>query len=104
VAEHTGGAASAAHAHPTIRQYIVVAVILTIITAVEVAVFYIHWFGVFVYPILFVLSASKFVLVGAYYMHLKYDPPVMTWLFVGGLVIATATIGGLWALFNGFGG
>ncbi len=98
--DHESGAV---HAHPTIRQYIVVALILTVITAVEVAVYYIPMGGV-VYPVLFVLAAAKFVLVGAYYMHLKFDPPVLTWMFVGGLVIASATIGGLWALFNGLGG
>jgi cytochrome c oxidase subunit 4 len=51
-----------------------------------------------------VLAIAKFVLVVGYYMHLKFDARLLTWLFVGGLVTAVAMISGLWALFNGWGG
>jgi len=50
------------------------------------------------------LAISKFVLVVGWYMHLKFDAKLLTWLFVAGLTVATATITGIWAMFNGWGG
>jgi len=104
--EHGHHAPVVEHAHPTGRQYVVVAVILSIITAAEVAVFYIipHEARAVLMIVLGVLAISKFVLVVAYYMHLRFDARLLTWLFVGGLVTALAMITGLWALFNGWGG
>ncbi|HEV8638805.1 MAG TPA: cytochrome C oxidase subunit IV family protein [Chloroflexota bacterium] len=94
------------HAHPTARVYVTVAAILTFLTAIEVAVFYV--IPQSVRPLLMlalaVLALFKFSLVVAFYMHLKFDARLLTWLFVGGLVTATAVITGLWALFNGWGG
>ena len=95
-----------AHAHPTGRQYVTVAAILSVITAAEVAVFYVipHTAHAVLMLALAVLAISKFVLVVAFYMHLKFDARLLTWLFAGGLVTAVAMITGLWALFNGWGG
>ncbi|HZR00362.1 MAG TPA: cytochrome C oxidase subunit IV family protein [Chloroflexota bacterium] len=90
--------------HPSAQKYIVIAVILTILTAVEVAVYYVESLRPILIPLLGILGLSKFVLVVGYYMHLKFDPKLFTWLFVGGLVTATAALTGLWALFNGWGG
>lgn len=95
------------HSHPSAAKYIAIAVILTLITAAEVAVYYVpaikSRLGVLV-PMLVVLAILKFVLVVGYYMHLKFDNKLFTWLFAGGLTAAVATLTGLWALFNGFGG
>jgi len=91
-----------AHEHPSDRKYIEIAIILTIITLVEVAIYYIEWMhdsGVLV-PTLFVLSIAKFVTVVGYYMHLKFDDPRFLYIFAGGLVIALAVIGALYALFT----
>jgi cytochrome c oxidase subunit 4 len=90
-----------AHSHPTARTYILIAVILTIITAVEVVIYYIP--GVrrslpLLAGLLIVLAVVKFAMVVGYYMHLKFDNKLFTWLFVGGLVAAVATLTGLWAL------
>lgn len=90
--------------HPTARTYIGIAVILTVLTAVEVIIYYIESVRPFLVPLLAILGVSKFVLVVAYYMHLKFDPKLFTWLFAGGLVTAIAALTGLWALFNGWGG
>jgi cytochrome c oxidase subunit 4 len=90
--------------HPTAKTYIWIAVILTILTAIEVLIYYIPPIRPFLIPLLVILGLSKFVLVVAYYMHLKFDPKLFTWLFVGGLVTAIAALTGLWALFNGWGG
>jgi cytochrome c oxidase subunit IV len=92
------------HAHPQTREYLVIAAILTVITIVEVAIFYIEpikvtWMFV---PTLLVLSAAKFALVAMFYMHLKFDGRLLTTLFVGPLLIAAATIIALLFLFDHF--
>ena len=40
-------------------------------------------------PALIILTVGKFILVGAWFMHLRFDHPVLRRLFVGGLVLAS---------------
>src|SRR6185503_14575698 len=78
------------HEHPTWAQYKWVALILTVITVIEVWVYYIPSFvatRLFV-PALLVMSAVKFAIVVMFYMHLKYDHKLFRALFTGPLVIA----------------
>lgn len=82
------------HEHPTWKQYKWVALILTVITVIEVWVYYIPSFvatRLFV-PTLLGMSAIKFGIVVAYYMHLKYDHKLFRALFIGPLIIAGATM------------
>jgi cytochrome c oxidase subunit 4 len=104
--EHAHHAPVHEHAHPTAGKYVFIAVVLTIITAIEVAIFYVIPANAraLMMIVLAVLAIGKFALVVAYYMHLKFDAKLLTWLFVAGLAVATATITGLWAMFNGWGG
>ncbi|MBM2811711.1 MAG: hypothetical protein HW416_2470 [Chloroflexi bacterium] len=90
-----------AHAHPGARKYIQIAVILTAITALEVAVYYLSGLRSILGGILIVLSALKFALVVMFYMHLKFDDRLFTGLFVGGLSAAAFTIIMFIALFHG---
>jgi cytochrome c oxidase subunit 4 len=93
-----------AHAYPTAKTYITVGVILTLITAVEVWVYYIPKFvasRAFV-PSLLIMSAIKFVTVVMFYMHLKYDHKLFRALFIAPLLIATLTIIGLLFLLGSF--
>jgi cytochrome c oxidase subunit 4 len=83
------------HAHPTSNTYIVIALILTVITAIEVAVYYIPPLLPYIFPILIVLSAIKFVMVVGWFMHLKFDHTSFTWYFGGGLALALTIFGGL---------
>ena len=95
-------AAHGGHGHPTWKQYKWVALILTLITVVEVWAYYIPSFvasRLFV-PSLLIMSAAKFVIVVMYYMHLKYDHKLFRALFTGPLLIALATIIGLLFLFG----
>lgn len=90
------------HEHPTWSTYWKVAVILTLITAVEVWVYYIPAFvasKLFV-PSLLIMSAIKFVTVILFYMHLKYDHKLFRALFAGPLIIAAFTMIGLMFLFG----
>ena len=85
-------------AHPTPRTYITIAVILGVITGVEVGIFYIEAIKGALVPIFVVLSTVKFALVAMFYMHLKFDERLFSWFFVGGLVLATCVIIALMAL------
>ena len=90
------------HAHPTWTTYWKVAVILTIITAFEVWVYYIpafvasRWFV----PVLLTMSAVKFAIVVLFYMHLKYDHRLFRTLFTGPLILAITTLFALMFLFG----
>ena len=88
--------------HPPIRTYLVVAAVLAVVTAVEIAVFYVTWFARVLVPTLIVLSAAKFSLVVMFFMHLRFDSRVFSGLFVGPLVIAVCIVLALMALFGAF--
>ena len=88
------------HAHPGASKYIQIAVILGIITTVEVAVYYISALRPVIMPILIGLSAVKFSLVVMFYMHLKFDNRLFTSLFLFGLVVASFVIVAFIALFH----
>src|SRR4051812_43478429 len=82
------------HEHPTWHQYKWVALVLTLITVVEVWVYYIPSFvasRLFI-PVLLVMSGVKFAIVVMFYMHLKYDHKLFRALFTGPLIIAIVTL------------
>jgi len=90
------------HEHPGEVTYIKVAVTLSIITMVEVAIWYIDWMhdtGLLV-PTLLILSAIKFVAVVGFFMHLKFDDRRFTYMFGAGLAVAASIILALMALFH----
>jgi caa(3)-type oxidase subunit IV len=104
-AEHAApeGAPSEVHTgHPTAMTYFKVAMALSIITAIEVGIFYLTWLGHGIIPILAVLSIAKFALVGMFYMHLKYDAQLFSGLFIAGLATAVGVVLALMALFRFF--
>jgi cytochrome c oxidase subunit IV len=88
------------HAHPDPRQYIKIAVILAILTALEIAVFYISALETYDTYILLPLSALKFILVVGYYMHLKFDNRLFTYTFIFGLSVGAGVILSFMALFD----
>jgi cytochrome c oxidase subunit 4 len=91
------------HEHPTWREYKWVALILTLITVVEVWVYYTPFqhSPLFV-PVLLVMSAVKFAIVVLFYMHLRYDHRIFKALFTGPLIIAICTIIALLLVFGKF--
>lgn len=89
------------HAHPGAGTYVAVAVVLTVITAVEVAIYYLDAMRPLLVPFLLALSACKFIIVVGFYMHLKYDARLFTGLFGFGLAIAASLVLGFIALFHG---
>ncbi len=94
------------HAHPTPKTYIQIAVILTVITIVEVILLYLPEWGLpvsgTVLVILFaLLSVAKFLIVVGWYMHLKFDPPMYRRMFGFALVVALTVATAFIALFHG---
>jgi cytochrome c oxidase subunit 4 len=96
-----GDAHAKEHAHPDWSTYKWVALVLTLITILEVWIFYTPFTEsrLFV-PTLLVLSAVKFAIVVMFYMHLKYDAKVFRALFTGPLIIAILTLISLLFLFG----
>lgn len=97
------------HAHPTPGLYFRVAIILFVLTALEVISYELarrpdapmhSLVGPMVVPILLVLSAIKFAMVAMFYMHLKQDSKLFTHLFAWPLVIAAVVILALILLFG----
>jgi len=101
MSDHAAASSDHVHEHPTWKQYKWVAFWLTLITVVEVWLYYVPSFkatGAFV-PTLLILSAVKFTVVVLFYMHLKYDHKLFRALFTGPLAIAMTTILALLLLF-----
>ena len=100
---HDEAAHGDAHAHhPTAKTYLWTALFLTIVTIVEISAYYIRpWSESAIYvPSMLIMSAVKFGVVCAVYMHLKYDHKLFRNLFVGPLAIAIVTLIGLLFLFG----
>jgi cytochrome c oxidase subunit IV len=80
--------------HETIERranYLGVFIILVVLTLVETLVSYVQQETI-KFPVLIGLSAIKAVLVLLYFMHLKFDSRVFTYLFVAGCVLAIPLI------------
>jgi cytochrome c oxidase subunit 4 len=95
-------AAAGQHDHASTGTYLKVAVILSIVTALEFSVLYIRALTPIVVPLLLVLSAGKFALVVMFFMHLRYDSRALTALFVGPIIIAVALAISLMTLYGAF--
>ena len=92
--------------HVSVATYVKVAILLAIITALEVGVIYIRQLTPMLIPLLVVMSAAKFTLVVLFFMHLRYDARPLATLFVGpliiaiGLAVALATLTGAFLVFG----
>jgi cytochrome c oxidase subunit 4 len=76
------------HGHgATDFQYVMIAIALAGITALEVLVSYVD-IGPLFLPVLLILMAIKFVTVVSFFMHLKFDSKIFSWLFYSGLFLA----------------
>ena len=67
--------------------YIKIALILAAITALEVSTYYVD-FGPLFMPSLMIMMVVKFVMVVSYFMHLKFDSKIFTFMFYTGLGLA----------------
>jgi len=88
--------------HPPTRVYLIVAAVLTVLTAIEVTVFYVPAMKSVLLPVLLLLSAAKFALVAMFYMHLKFDRAAYSAIFIAQVFIAAVVIVALMVLFAAF--
>jgi cytochrome c oxidase subunit IV len=91
--------------HPSPFKYVMIAVILVVITAVEIATSYLEGDipdGLIV-TLLLGMAVIKFSLVVAWYMHLKTDLPIFRRFFILGLVAAVVLYAVVIGSLHGFG-
>jgi cytochrome c oxidase subunit 4 len=89
------------HTEPSkLHIFVGLAMVLAIITGVEIVLVYTPWPHGIVFTVLAMLSAMKFMFVIFIFMHLRWDKVFCTILFFIGLVLAAGT---MWALLHLFG-
>lgn len=92
--------------HPSPREYVRIAVVLAVVTAAEVAVYYVDWVhehGLLI-PLLFLFALIKFSLVVLWYMHLRFDSRTYARFFVMGLAGALTLYMAVLLMFRTFSG
>jgi cytochrome c oxidase subunit 4 len=88
--------------HPSDMKYVLIALILSAITAVEVAISYIKGLKLAGNPLLIILAVAKFSIVVLFFMHLKFDNRVLRRLFVTGIILAIAIYTAVLFMFHVF--
>ncbi|CAM2768877.1 cytochrome C oxidase subunit IV family protein [Rariglobus hedericola] len=88
------------HEESKFHIFVQLAMILAVITGVEIVLIYIPLAKWLIVTSLVVLSLVKFMLVIFIFMHLKWDKLFCTILFFIGLVLAGGTVGALIAIFS----
>jgi cytochrome c oxidase subunit 4 len=81
------------------RQYVLITLGLAVITAFELGLSYSDIPNSVMIPALIVLSAVKFGVVVALFMHLRFEARLFTQMFIFGLVLAAAILIALISIF-----
>ncbi len=81
--------------HPSPLRYVLIAVVLCVLTAAEVSLYYAegNLSDSVIVPLLLVFMALKFGIVASWYMHLRTDRPIFARCFVLGIVAAITLFG-----------
>ena len=75
--------------HPTPKRYVQIAIVLGMLTAIEIALYYTEDIvGVFTDPILIILAVGKFIIVVGWFMHLRFENKMVNRFFTGGMILA----------------
>tara|TARA_B100001027_G_scaffold36591_1_gene22690 strand:+ start:284 stop:583 length:300 start_codon:yes stop_codon:yes gene_type:complete len=75
--------------HPTPKRYVQIAIILGVLTAIEIALYYTEdLVGIFTAPLLIILAVGKFVIVVGWFMHLRFESKMVNRFFTGGMILA----------------
>jgi cytochrome c oxidase subunit 4 len=80
--------------------FVQIAMILAVITGVEIVLIYLPLAKWFIVTTLVLLSLVKFLMVIFWFMHLKFDKAFCTILFFIGMTLAGGTVGALMLLFG----
>ncbi|MGH7524580.1 MAG: hypothetical protein ACREK8_09760 [Gemmatimonadales bacterium] len=99
--------------HASAGKYVQIASVLFVLTALEVLLYEVCFghlradlgsFSTSLAPhfvsVLLILSAMKFWFVAMFYMHLKFDIKILSWLFGFSLTVAFVVICALFVLFT----
>ena len=90
--------------HPQPRQYVFIGIVLAIVTAMEVGIYYLDMPSGLLVASLMVFAVIKFVLVGSWFMHLKFDSRIFRMLFVTGIITALVIFTVMLVIFTTQGG
>jgi cytochrome c oxidase subunit 4 len=85
----------------TDETYIIIAFVLAGMTALEVTISYVH-IGPLFLPVLLILMVAKFLTVVSYFMHLKFDNRLFSFMFYTGLILAVGVFSAALATFHFF--
>ena len=103
-AEHVDGHDAHAdehrHKEPSDLQYIWIAIILAVLTALEILATEIGPDGPWLVPMLLVLMFVKFWIVASFFMHLRFDNRLFSFLFYLGLGFAVVLYSAVLATFH----
>jgi cytochrome c oxidase subunit 4 len=87
--------------HPDVKQYVLIAVVLVIVTALEIATSYLNTAHTnWIIIALGAMAIVKFVLVTGWYMHMKSDHPLFRRFFIVGIVLASIVYGIVFLVFS----
>ena len=90
------------HGHDvTDKQYVLIALLLAVLTALEVAATEVD-LGAWLVPALLVMMTVKFLTVVSYFMHLKFDNRLFSVMFYIGLAFALTLYPAVLATFHFF--
>ena len=98
-AEHDDGEG---HAHPSDWAYVKIAVVLGLVTALEVFTYFrtvLDW-GAALVPSLIFMMILKFYLVATWFMHLRFDSKLFARMFTAGLALAVGVYAATLAAFE----
>jgi cytochrome c oxidase subunit 4 len=79
--------------HPTPAQYWKIAAVLGVLTAIEVALYYVdrsYDLGTLNALMLIILAVLKFVIVVGFFMHLRFEKSTLSRFFTAGFILALA--------------
>ncbi len=88
------------HESSKFQIYVQIAMLLAVITGIEIVCVYLPFNKWIIVTTLVVFSTVKFMFVIFYFMHLRWDKLFCTILFFIGLVLASGTMAALLALFS----
>ena len=88
------------HDESKFHIYVQIAMLLAVITGVEIIGVYLPFPKWTIVTTLIILSTVKFMFVIFYFMHLRWDKPFCTILFFIGLILAGGTMWALLQLFS----
>lgn len=83
------------------KTYVLVAIFLAVMTALEVGASEVESdLGKFYVPAILSLMVIKFIMVAAYFMHLKNDPKMARRVFTFGIAVAVLIFSGVLSTFH----